>query len=47
MGLKDAPSYFQREMSQTVLGGLIGCGVELYLDDCIVYGTTEAKFEMN
>ena len=38
MGLKGAPSYFQREMSQTVLGGLIGYGVELYLDDCIVYG---------
>jgi hypothetical protein len=47
MGLKGAPSYFQREMSQTVLGGLIGYGVELYLDDCIVYGQTEEEFKLN
>jgi len=34
-------------MSQTVLGGLIGYGVELYLDDCIVYGQTEEDFKLN
>ena len=38
---------YRLQMSQTVLGGLIGCGVELYLDDCIVYGSTETEFEMN
>jgi hypothetical protein len=47
MGLKGAPSYFQREMSQTVLGGLLGYGVELYFDDCIVYGQTEDEFNLN
>ena len=41
MGLKGAPTYFQREMAQTVLAGIIGYGAELYIDDCIVYGATE------
>jgi len=44
MGLKGAPSYFQRELSMTVLKGLLGYGVELYLDDVIVYGSTEEEF---
>jgi hypothetical protein len=47
MGLKGAPTYFQREMSMSVLGGLLGHGVELYLDDCIVYGATEEEFKTN
>jgi len=47
MGLKGAPTYFQREMSLSVLGGLLGHGVELYLDDCIVYGATEEEFKAN
>ncbi len=34
-------------MSATVLGGLIGHGVELYIDDCIVYGATEEEFKNN
>jgi hypothetical protein len=44
LGLKEAPSYFQRELSMTVLKGLLGYGVELYLDDVIVYGSTEEEF---
>jgi len=47
MGLKGAPTYFQREMSLSVLGGLLGHGVELYIDDCIVYGATEEEFKKN
>ena len=47
MGLKGAPTYFQREMSISVLGGLLGWGVELYLDDCIVYGAYEEEFKSN
>jgi hypothetical protein len=47
MGLKRAPTYFQREMSNTVLGGLIEYGVELYIDDCIVYGGTEEELVQN
>ena len=44
MGLKGAPSYFQREISRRVLGGLNGVDCELYIDDCIVYGRTEEEF---
>ncbi len=47
MGLKGAPTYFQREMAQTVLAGIIGYGAELYIDDCIVYGATEEGFLSN
>ena len=46
-GTQRAPTYFQREMSLSVLGGLLGHGVELYLDDCIVYGATEEEFKAN
>ena len=46
-GTKGRPVVLQREMSQMVLGGLIGYGVELYLDDCIVYGQTEEEFKLN
>ena len=47
MGLKGAPTDFQREMAQTVLAGIIGYGAELYIDDCIVYGVTEKEFLSN
>ena len=46
-GLKGVPSYFQRELSMTVLKGLLGYGVELYLDAVIVYGSTEEEFLNN
>ena len=41
MGLKGAPSYFQREIAHTVLGGLLGVSCEFYLDDLIIYGESE------
>jgi hypothetical protein len=43
MGLKGAPSYFQREVA-SILGGLIGIICELYLDDLIIFGETENEF---
>jgi hypothetical protein len=43
MGLKGAPSYFQREVA-SILGGLIGIICELYLDDLIIFGETEHEF---
>lgn len=47
MGLTGAPSYFQREMTTKVLRGLIGSVCEVYLDDIIVYGTTQEEFLNN
>jgi hypothetical protein len=44
MGLKGAASYFQRMMASIVLAGLIYITVELYLDDVLVYVTTEDEF---
>ncbi len=44
MGLKGAPSYFQQEMARMVLCGLLYKVLELYLDDIIVYGTTEDEY---
>jgi hypothetical protein len=46
MGLKGAPSYFQREVA-SILGGLIGVVCELYLDDLIIFATTEDEFIEN
>ena len=46
MGLKGAPSYFQREVA-SILGGLIGIVCELYLDDLIIYASTEEEFIQN
>ena len=43
-GPKRAPSYFQQEMATVVLGGLIHHICEMYLDDCIVYGTGTDQF---
>ena len=44
IGLKGAPNYFQRELSAQVLGSLMGNTCELYIDDLIVYGSTEEDF---
>lgn len=47
MGLTGAPSYFQRQMTHTVLNGLVYDICEVYLDDIIVYGKTEEEFTRN
>jgi hypothetical protein len=44
MGLKGAPSYFQKEMATLVLGGLIHIILELYIDDILIHGKTEEEF---
>jgi hypothetical protein len=44
MGLTDAGSYFQHQLSTKVLNGLIHIVCELYLDDCIVYASTLAEY---
>ncbi len=43
-GLKGTASYFQRMMASIVLAGLLYITVELYLDDVLVYATTEEEF---
>ena len=47
MGLTGSPSYFQKAMSTEVLNGLIYTICEIYLDDIIIYGTTEEEFLQN
>ena len=47
MGLKGAGSYFQQEMSTTVLIGLLYDICELYLDDILVHAQTEEAFIAN
>ena len=47
MGLKGAGSFFQRTMATEVLGGLVKVCCELYLDDILVYGSTEDEFLNN
>ena len=47
MGLKGAPSYFQRMMMTHVLGDLLYKAVEVYLDDMIVFGENEEQFLVN
>ena len=44
--MKGAPSHFQREVS-SILTGLIGFLCELYLDDLIIYGSSEEEFLTN
>ena len=46
-GLKGAPSYFQRVMSNVVLAGLIYIICEVYIDDIIVHANTAAEFLAN
>ena len=43
MGLKNAAAYFQKVMTEEVLSGLIQHICELYIDDCIVYASTEKE----
>jgi hypothetical protein len=47
MGLKGAGPYFQRSMASKVLAGLIYRICELYIDDVLIHGTTEAEFLTN
>jgi len=47
MGLKGAPSYFQHQMQISILGDLMYNCCEVYLDDVIVYGSTEQEFLKN
>jgi transposase InsO family protein len=47
MGLKGAPSYFQRVLSTVVLTGLMYLICELYIDDILVFGRTEEEFIKN
>jgi hypothetical protein len=47
MGLKGAPAFFQQAMQEKVLGNLLYTACEVYLDDIIVYGTTEDEFLTN
>ena len=44
MGLKGAPSYFQKIMATVVLAGLMYVLCDLYLDDIIVWGSTFAEY---
>ena len=43
-GPKRAPSYFQEMMATQVLHGMLYLICEMYLDDCIVYGTGTDEF---
>ena len=47
MGLKGAPSYFQQMMAHYVLRPLIGTNCEIYIDDIIIWGSTESEFLHN
>ena len=44
MGLKGAPSYFQRMLATVVFIGLIHVIMELYIDDVIVHGPDDGEF---
>ena len=44
MGVKGAPSYFQKVLATVVLVGLLYVICELYIDDIIVHGKTEEEF---
>jgi transposase InsO family protein len=47
MGLKNAPSYFQRMVATRVLRELVGTICEIYIDDIIVWGATEKEYITN
>jgi hypothetical protein len=44
MGLKGAPSWFQQHMANTVLTDLVYSICEVYLDDIIIYGSSEEEY---
>ena len=44
MGLKGAPSYFQRMLATKVFVGLIHVIMELYIEDVIVHGADDTEF---
>jgi hypothetical protein len=44
MGLTDAGSYFQHQLSTKVLNGLINHICELYLDDCMVFASNTDEY---
>jgi len=44
MGLTDAGSYFQHQLSTKVLNGLINHSCELYLDDCMVHAGNDEEY---
>jgi hypothetical protein len=44
MGLTDAGSFFQHQLTANVLNGLINRTCELYLDDCMVYAKDEVEY---
>lgn len=46
MGLKTAPSYFQQQLA-LVLSGLLYSCCELYIDDLIIFGSSEDQFCSN
>lgn len=46
-GLKNAPPFFQRTMSEVVLRGLAGHVCEVFIDDIVIYGEDLASFERN
>jgi hypothetical protein len=47
MGLKGTGSYFQQQMCNIIGSDLLYNGVEVYLDDIIVYGATEVEYLAN
>lgn len=47
MGLKGAPSYFQRVIATVVLAGLMYIICELYIDDILVFGNSESDLVAN
>jgi hypothetical protein len=47
MGVKGAPSYFQKLMTSIVLVGLVYVICEMYLDDLLVFGQSEQELIIN
>jgi transposase InsO family protein len=47
MGVHVAPTYFQRVIAGTILAEFMFNGMEMYIDDIIVYGDTEEELLQN
>ena len=47
MGLKGAPSFFQKAMVNEVLIGLVYFICELYMDDILIYALTKIEYLNN